>query len=183
MVRLMCIPLIAFVLFAGLMAAIVGAVDLLSVVTNWFDQQRIQDSAASVGLGLAEIVAVIILFVGMVPILAVLYIKSIYLAAVDVFRADDAHPLLAPFATTVAAWSLAGIGYFTGGPTGVSYDLGSWILVLVPRRSASSMPWTAACCGGITMTLCSGRSADARSDVAAEELLPGPHTRPSWPRS
>jgi hypothetical protein len=43
MVRLMCIPLIAFVLFAGLMAAIVGAVDLLSVVTNWFDQQRIHD--------------------------------------------------------------------------------------------------------------------------------------------
>jgi outer membrane protein assembly factor BamB len=132
MVRLMCIPLIAFVLFAGLMAAIVGAVDLLSVVTNWFDQQRIHDSAASVGLGLAEIVALIVLFVGMVPILAVLYIKSIYLAAVDVFRADDAHPLLAPFATTVAAWSLAGIGYFTGGPTGVSYDLGLWILFLGP---------------------------------------------------
>jgi hypothetical protein len=27
-----------------------------------------------------------------VPTLAVLYVKSIYLAAVDVIRADDAHP-------------------------------------------------------------------------------------------
>ena len=132
MLRLMCIPLIAFVLFAGLMAAIVGAVDLLNLVTNWFNPQNVHDSAGSVGLSLAEIVILIVLFVGTVPILAAWYIRSIYLAAVGVFRADDAHPLLAPFATTVASWSLAGIAYFTGGPTGVSYDLGLWILFLGP---------------------------------------------------
>ena len=69
---------------------------------------------------------------GLIPTLAVWYVKAIYLAAVDAFRADDAHPLLAPFATTVVAWSLAGCTLIAGGAAGVSYRLGLLIVLAGP---------------------------------------------------
>ena len=51
----------------------------------------------------------------------VLFVKVIYLAATDVFRADDAHPLLAPVVTTGASWWLL---YTLGPPTGLPHDAG-----------------------------------------------------------
>jgi outer membrane protein assembly factor BamB len=125
----MCRPLIAFALFVVLLAAVVGAVDLLNwVLTRLYGQTS--DPSSSLGaLGIAGVQAIagIALILAVVPTLAVLYIKAIYLAAVDVFRADDAHPLLAPFATTVVAWSLAGIAFLAGGPAGLSH--GGWLLI------------------------------------------------------
>jgi WD40 repeat protein len=50
-----------------------------------------------------------------------LFVKVIYLAATDVFRADDAHPFLAPVVTTIASWWLLRI---LGPPTGLPHDAG-----------------------------------------------------------
>ena len=101
--RRMCQPLIAFVLFVVLMAAIVGAVDLLNWATTRPTRQNsdLSSSFGTLGIAAVESIFLIALFVAIVPTLAILYTKAIYLAAVDVFRADDAHPLLAPFATTL----------------------------------------------------------------------------------
>jgi hypothetical protein len=130
MLRHMCIPLIAFVLFAGLMGLIVGTADLLNLMGNALSASSSDlHHAGSLVIAAVELIILIILFLTMVPILAVWYVKAIYLAAVDVFRADDAHPLLAPFATTVVSWALAGIGWLAGGPTGVPHSL-RWLLIL-----------------------------------------------------
>jgi WD40 repeat protein len=51
----------------------------------------------------------------------VLYFKIVYLTATDVFRADDAHPLLAPVVTTGASWWLA---WTLGLPAGVPHGRG-----------------------------------------------------------
>jgi outer membrane protein assembly factor BamB len=126
MLRRMCRPLIAAALFAGLMAIIVGTADLISWMLGPHDSQN------SAGVSGAETVIGIVLAVGLIPTLAVWYVKAIYLAAVDVFRADDAHPLLAPFATTVVPWSLAGFVLIAGGPAGVSYRLGLLIVLTGP---------------------------------------------------
>jgi outer membrane protein assembly factor BamB len=129
MLRHMCIPLIAFVLFAALMGLIVGIADLLNLLGNGMNASLSSNHAATVVTGVAELLILIILFLAVVPVIAVWYIKGIYLAAVDVFRADDAHPLLAPFATTVVSWALAGIAWLAGGPTGVPHSL-RWPLML-----------------------------------------------------
>jgi outer membrane protein assembly factor BamB len=126
MLRRMCRPLIAGALFAGLMAIIVGTADLISWMIGPHDSQN------SAGVSGAETVIGVVLAVGLIPTLAVWYAKAIYLAAVDVFRADDAHPLLAPFATTVVPWSLAGCTLIAGEPTGVSYRLGLLIVLTGP---------------------------------------------------
>ena len=103
-------------LFVVLMAAVVGTVDLLNWVTTRLDGQTsdLSSSLGALGIAVVELIILVALFVTIVPTLAVLYTKAIYLAAVDVFRADDAHPLLAPFATSVAAWSLASIAFLAG---------------------------------------------------------------------
>lgn len=124
MLRHLCQPLIAFALFAILMGLIVGIADLLGLMGNGL--------TGSPMIAVVDFVILIILFLTVVPTLAVLYVKSIYLAAVDVFRADDAHPLLAPFATTVVAWSLASVALIAGGPTGVPYGLGLLIVFTGP---------------------------------------------------
>lgn len=57
---------------------------------------------------------------------AVIYtwsIKVVYLAATDVFRADDAHPLLAPFVTTGVSWTLAYSALSSAGPSGVPHGI------------------------------------------------------------
>jgi len=130
MLRHMCIPLVAFALFAGLMGLIVGTADFLNLMGNGLNASSSDlHNAGSLVIGVVELLILIILFLTIVPILAVWYVKAIYLAAVDVFRADDAHPLLAPFATTVVSWALAGIGWLAGGPTGVPHSL-RWLLIL-----------------------------------------------------
>jgi hypothetical protein len=121
MLRHMCIPLIAFMLFAGLMGLIVGIADFLGLMGNGL--------TGSLMIAVVDFVILAILFLTVVPIIAVWYVKAIYLAAVDVFRADDAHPLFAPFATTVVSWALADIGWLAGGPTGVPHSL-RWPLIL-----------------------------------------------------
>jgi hypothetical protein len=129
MLRRMCQPLIAFVLFVVLMVAVLGTGDLLSWVAGRLSGQTsdLSSSLGALGIVVVEFIILIALFVTIVPTLAVLSARAIYLAAVDVFRADDAHPLLAPFATTVVAWSLSSIAFLAGGPTGMSHGL--WLLI------------------------------------------------------
>jgi uncharacterized integral membrane protein len=124
MLRHLCQPLIAFALFAVLMGLIVGIFSLLGRMTNGL--------TGSPMIAVVDFVILVILFLTVGPTLAVVYVKSIYLAAVYVFRADDAHPLLAPFATTVVAWSLASAALIAGGPTGVPYGLGLLIVFTGP---------------------------------------------------
>jgi outer membrane protein assembly factor BamB len=126
MLRRMCRPLIAAALFAGLIAIIVGTADLISWMLGPHDPQN------AAGISGAETVIGVVLALVLLPVLAVWYVKAIYLAAVDVFRADDAHPLLAPFATTIVAWSLAGCALIAGGPTGVSYRLALLVVLTGP---------------------------------------------------
>jgi hypothetical protein len=52
-------------------------------------------------------------------------IRVVYLTATDVFRGDDAHPLLAPFVSTGASWMLAYVALSSGGPSGVPHSLSS----------------------------------------------------------
>jgi hypothetical protein len=132
MLRYLCKPLIAFVLFAGLMAILVGAIDLFAWVFFPVYQRFSDGSGGALAVALVEFLVLAALFVWWLPTLTVLYVKSIYLAAVDVFRADDAHPLLAPFATTVVAWSLAIFASITGGPTGVPFGFGLLIVFTGP---------------------------------------------------
>jgi outer membrane protein assembly factor BamB len=145
-VRRMCLPVIAFVLFAVLLAAIVGVVDLLNWVTTRLTGQTsdLSSSPGALGIAAVQIIILIVLFVAIVPTLAILYTKSIYLAAVDVFRADDAHPLLAPFATTVVAWSLATAAYLAGGPTGLPHD--RWLVITFGGAVTVSVLNALACC-------------------------------------
>jgi PQQ-like domain len=144
--RHLCQPLIAFALFAGLMSILVGFIDL----ENWLISsvyQTLSDSGSSAGtraVAVVEFLILAVVFVGSLPTLVVLYVKSIYLAAVDVFRADDAHPLLAPLATTVIAWSLAGSTVIAGWPTGVSHGLG-WLIVFTGPLTVSIINALACC--------------------------------------
>ena len=138
MLRRMCRPLIAFALFVVILAAVVGTVDLLTWVATRLDGQTSDPSRSLGALGItAETIILIALFVTIVPTLVVLYVKTIYLAAVDVFRADDAHPLLAPFATTAVAWSLASFALIAGGPTRASHGLGLLIVLAGPLTVSS----------------------------------------------
>jgi hypothetical protein len=130
--RHMGIPLISFVLFVGLMSLIVGAIDLLGFLSGGFDAFTTSADLHQVGpllIGVVELVVVGILFIIAAPILVVWYLEALYMAAADFFRADDAHPLLAPVVATVVAWALAGIAWLAGGPTGVPYWL-KWTLLL-----------------------------------------------------
>jgi outer membrane protein assembly factor BamB len=125
----LCLPLITFALFAGLMGVIVGTFDLFNLVATRLDlhASNLHGLGPAV-IALVEILILAVLFLAVVPVLLLWYAKAIYLAAVDVFRADDAHPLLAPFGTTVVSWSLAGFAWLAGGPTGVPHNLG-WLLL------------------------------------------------------
>jgi hypothetical protein len=126
----MRIPLIAFVLFAGLMGLIVGIADILNLIGNGLNASSSDlHNPVYLVIGVVELIVLVILFLTVVPVLAVWYVKAIFFGAVDVFRADDGHPLLAPFATTTVSWALAGVGWLAGGPTGVP-DILKWVLLL-----------------------------------------------------
>jgi hypothetical protein len=146
MLRHLCRPLIAFALFAGLMGILVGIIDL----ENWLISpvtQTLSDSGSSAGtraVAVVEFIILAVVFVGSLPTLVVLYVKSIYLAAVDVFRADDAHPLLAPLGTTVIAWSLASSTVIAGWPTGVPHGL-RWPIVFTGPLTVGIISALACC--------------------------------------
>jgi WD40 repeat protein len=54
------------------------------------------------------------------------FFKAAFLAATDVFRGDDAHPLMAPFVATGVSWTLAYSALSSTGPSGVPH--GIWLL-------------------------------------------------------
>jgi WD40 repeat protein len=56
-------------------------------------------------------------------------IRVVYLAATDVFRGDDAHPLLAPFVSTGVSWMLAYVALSSSGPSGVPHSF-RWLTAL-----------------------------------------------------
>jgi hypothetical protein len=140
--RAMFIPIIAFLLFAALMGVTVGTADVLNLIGNASNTSLSDGNVGSKAIGAVEAIVLFFLFVATVPILAVWYVKAIYLAAFNVFRADDAHPLLAPFATTVVSWALAGVGHLAGGPTGVPTDLGLLLLWGGPVGITGISFWT-----------------------------------------
>jgi len=121
MLRNMRFPVIAFMLFWGFLGGLSGILILLDPVFN--------DNPKSLLIAVAQFIAMIILVLTFIPIFLAWYLKSIYLAAVDVFRADDAHPLLAPVATTVVSWTLAIVALLAGGPTGLPRGLALLIVL------------------------------------------------------
>jgi hypothetical protein len=99
--------------FAGLSAAIAGIATLVTYL----------EKALPGHLGLV----VSLLSLPIAIILLAWFFKSIYLIATGLFRADDAHPLLAPVAGIPIVWIAAFImfsGGGTGGLTGVPETLG-----------------------------------------------------------
>jgi hypothetical protein len=75
-------------------------------------------------LGFAEHV-VAYLVQGAVFIIALVWIiKALYLAAMDVFRANDGHPMLGPLVSTAVVWTMAAIASAQGGTEGVPRDVG-----------------------------------------------------------
>ena len=93
----LCWPIATIALFAGQFF-------LLGLATAWVNSHYVNAAGNISNLGVA------------LPLLAVIGIecKVVYLVATDVFRADDAHPLLAPFVTTGVAWTLAYLALSSG---------------------------------------------------------------------
>ena len=130
MLRYLRWPFIAFAVFVGLMFITVGPFYLISDVLNWSVlQANPGEGIGSLLVGLVLSIALFVVTVMAAIILAPWYVKGIYFAAVDVFRADDAHPLLAPFATTVASSILAIVALLAGGPTGLPRGLALLIVL------------------------------------------------------
>jgi len=137
-------PFIAFAVFVGLMFVTVGPFYLISDVLNSsVVQVNPGEGIGSLLVGLVLNVALLVVTVIAAIILAPWYVKGIYFAAVDVFRADDAHPLLAPFATTVASWTLAIVALLAGGPTGLPRGLA--LLIVLGGPTTVSILNTVAC--------------------------------------
>jgi hypothetical protein len=84
-------------------------------------------------------------------VLAAWTFKAIYLVAIDLFRADDAHPLLVPFASTIVTWVLAFKVLLDGGPTGIPRDIGLWMCSSGQQLSLSSISGHAEDCGASTI--------------------------------
>jgi hypothetical protein len=82
--NLLCWSPVTIVVFIGMCAMLGAAIERLPQTGGW-----------------------VLLSVPVAAVLLFLLLKSVYLAATGVFRADDAHPLLAPLATTGASWWLA----------------------------------------------------------------------------
>jgi hypothetical protein len=133
MLRSMRFPPIAFVLFWGFMGLLTGILTLLDPVFN--------SNPKSVLIAGAQLIISTILVFTFIPIFLAWYLKAIYLAAVDVFRADDAHPLFAPVATTVVSWTLASVAWHAGGPTGVPHSLSWWLVFVGPAVVSALNIW------------------------------------------
>jgi hypothetical protein len=65
------------------------------------------------------------------------FFKAAFLAATGVFRADDAHPLMAPFVATGVSWTLACKALSSGGPSGVPH--GIWLLSALGPLSVTAL--------------------------------------------
>lgn len=103
--------------FAGLSAVILG----IAAGVNYLEKSLTQHRS----LGLGVVVSLVALPVAV--ILLVWFFKGLYLIATGLFRADDAHPLLAPVSGIPIVWIAAFVMYFqggTGGLTGVPETLG-----------------------------------------------------------
>lgn len=103
--------------FAGLSAVILG----VAAGVNYLEKSLTQHLNPVVG-AVASLLAIPVAI-----ILLVWFFKSLYLIATGLFRADDAHPLLAPVSGIPIVWIIAFIMYFeggTGGLTGVPETLG-----------------------------------------------------------
>ncbi len=85
-------PVAAVALFAGLFLLAAKPADWLADLNDYS--------------ALALIIPIVFVWV--------LLLKVIYLAATDVFRGDDAHPLLAPFVSTGVSWTLAYLALSSG---------------------------------------------------------------------
>jgi WD40 repeat protein len=108
----LCWPLVTIVLFAGQFFLIVKAID-------WATPRFL------INPNTAESWCILVVF-------AIIYtwiIKVVYLAATGVFRADDAHPLLAPFVTTGVSWTIAYTALTSSGPSGVPHSI-RWLVAL-----------------------------------------------------
>lgn len=100
--------------FAGLCAVILG----LAAALGYLEKSLGHHLAGAV-IGLLSLPIGIILLVW--------FFKGLYLIATGLFRADDAHPLLAPISGIPIVWIAALVMYFdggTGGLTGVPETLG-----------------------------------------------------------
>jgi WD40 repeat protein len=75
-------------------------------------------------------VVVSFVILGVLLIVGTWLIKVVYLAATDVFRGDDAHPLLAPFVSTGVSWTLAYLALSSGGQSGLPHII-RWLVTLV----------------------------------------------------
>jgi WD40 repeat protein len=120
----LCWPAAVIVLFAGQFF-------LIAKAAKWeFNRYgTTPDVAVSFGLLAALIIVGIWLF------------KSVYLAATDVFRADDAHPLLAPFVTTGVSWTLAYFALSSGGQSGVPHSIRLLATLLGPVTVTGINVW------------------------------------------
>jgi hypothetical protein len=96
--------------FAGLSAATFG----VATGVNYLEKSLTQHLSPVVG------VVTSLLAIPVAIILLVWFFKSIYLIATGLFRADDAHPLLAPVSGIPIVWIAAFIMYFEGGTGGLA---------------------------------------------------------------
>jgi WD40 repeat protein len=104
----LCWPVATITVFAGQAFLIVKAI---SWGNNYFNSVGTPSAVVSFGILAATI------------IVAIWVIKSVYLAATDVFRGDDAHPLLAPFVTTGVSWTLAYLALSSGGQSAAPHSI------------------------------------------------------------
>jgi len=120
--------------FIGIVALAGSTVSVLNTkVSDWAKHQP-----TAIHYGTVAAVFIVSL------ILAIWAFKAIYLVAVDVFRADDAHPLLAPVVTTSVSWALAIAALLADGPAGVPRDIGLSMLFLGPTTITVINVWACA---------------------------------------
>lgn len=133
MLRGLARPIVAIAEFTGVLAAGIELIKLLGSAADWLASaiDRLSRHALLILPAIFLFLVELLIAVLMVAILCVMF-RAIYWATVDVFRADDAHPLLAPVVTTSAALTLALYGWITDSPTGMPYDVGFLMTFLGP---------------------------------------------------
>ena len=102
----LCWPPAVIVLFAGQFF-------LIAKAAEWGNARYGGNSDGAVSIGLLAAIIII----------GTWLIKVVYPAATDVFRADDAHPLLAPFVTTGVSWTLAYFALSSGDQSGAPHSM------------------------------------------------------------
>ena len=98
----LCWPAATIALFAGLFLLYLKG-------TEWANNHVSNNPGLAVSIVILAVAAIVWTWL----------IKVVYLAATDVFRADDTHPMLAPFVTTGVSWTLAYLAWFSGGQSGL----------------------------------------------------------------